>query len=65
MNKMISTAANFLELAKKEGKLEPLNGEKHIASIKVMNEHLEDARREYKMKEIRSIEAAAKAILTV
>jgi hypothetical protein len=65
MSKIISTTASLLALAKAEGKVEPLNNQKHIASIKVMNEHLEDARREYKMKEMRSIEAASKAILTV
>ena len=65
MHKMISTTANFLALAKSEGNVMSLNEKKHIASIKVMNDHLEEARREYKMKEMRSIDAAAKAILTV
>jgi hypothetical protein len=65
MSKLISTSADFIKIARSEGKVESLNDKNHIDSIKIMNDHLENARREYKMKEMRSIDAAAKAILTV
>lgn len=60
----ISTSESFMSELQKEGKIETLNEPKHLEAIQVMNEHLENTRREFKVKEMKSIEAASKSILT-
>jgi len=64
MKIQFSTSHEFIAKAKKEGKIESLNSQEDIQAMEKMNEHLDQARREFKVKELRSIEAASKAILT-
>jgi len=65
MNKSLSITAAFLDSAKNDGKIETLNTTKHVEVIAVMNKQLEHARRDFKLKEMQSMESASKAILTV
>jgi hypothetical protein len=62
--KKISTSESFLAELQEAGKIETLNESKHLKIIQNMNDHLENTRREFKIKEMKSIEAASKSILT-
>lgn len=61
----ISTSETFLSNYEKDGLVITLNEPKHLKAIQVMNRHLENSRREFKVKEIKSIESAANSILTI
>ncbi|MCK9452746.1 MAG: hypothetical protein M0Q90_13720 [Bacteroidales bacterium] len=65
MNKSLSITASLLDSAKKAGRLETLNSITHVKVITEMNNQLEHARRDYKIKEMQSMESASKAILTM
>jgi len=64
MKKQISISEKLISALKKKGAVEQLNKQEHITLIESMNLNLEEVRREYKIKEVKSIEASAKAILT-
>lgn len=61
----ISISESFISAMDKEGKIETLNEQKHLDAIETMNHHLENTRRDFKVKEMKSIEAASKSILTI
>ncbi|MDY0104976.1 MAG: hypothetical protein RBS07_18735 [Lentimicrobium sp.] len=65
MNKSLSITASLIRSAKSEGKLVTLNTADHVKLITEMNKQLETARRDYKIKEMQSMESASKAILTI
>jgi len=65
MNKSLSITASLIRSAKLEGKLVTLNTADHVKVITEMNKQLESARRDYKIKEMQSMESASKAILTI
>lgn len=64
MKKQISISEKLISALREKGGVEELNKQKHIRLIELMNINLEEVRREYKIKEVKSIEASAKAILT-
>jgi hypothetical protein len=65
MSKKISISEQMIIHSEQEGRLEQLNKTHHIGLMEKMNNDLEEFRREYKVKESRSIEASSKSILTV
>jgi hypothetical protein len=65
MRKKISISDQMITNSKQEGRLEQLNKAEHIRLMEEMNNDLEEFRRDYKVKESRSIEASSKSILTV
>jgi len=46
-------------------KKERLNKPEHIKAIEEMNKHLEEYRREFKVKQFKSIESAKQAYITI
>ncbi|MCO5262764.1 MAG: hypothetical protein M9901_07795 [Lentimicrobium sp.] len=65
MSKKISISDQMITNSEQEGRLEQLNKAEHIRLMEEMNNDLEEFRRDYKVKESRSIEASSKSILTV
>jgi len=65
MNKSLSITDSLIKSAKTKGKLESLNTAVHVEVITEMNKQLESARRDYKIKEMKSMESASRAILTI
>ncbi len=65
MRKSPSVTSTLINRASKDGNLEKLNNKEHVEIIREMNKNLESARREYKIKEIQSIDSASKAVLTI
>lgn len=65
MNKSLSITASLLDSAKKAGRIETLNSTTDVKVITEMNNQLEHARRDFKYKEMKSMESASKAILTM
>ncbi len=63
MIKRISKTEAIKAKLKKEGKVTYLNKAKHIKAIDSMNRQLEEARREYQIKDRNSQMSAAKVIL--
>ena len=60
----VSRTEAFKAKLKSEGKVTFLNSEQHIAAIIAMNKRLESARREFQIKDRKSINEAASIILT-
>jgi len=65
MSRKISISEEIIRQSEQEGRLEQLNKAEHIGLMESMNKDLEEFRREYKVKESRSIEASSRVILTV
>lgn len=60
----ISTTESLLKSLSEKGMVERLNEPADLKCIQEMNRNLVDARREFKFKELKSIEAASKSVLT-
>jgi len=65
MEHKVNTSDFLLMKLRKEGKMEQLNTKAYIKTIQKMNERLENHRRDFKVKEMNSIESASKSILIV
>ena len=65
MIKKVSKTNSLFAQLKKEGKVTPLNEEKHDQAIEEMNKELEESRRAYKVKDRESQTSAANVILNV
>jgi len=63
MEHKVNTSDQLLIKLREEGKIEQLNTEVYIENIRKMNERLENHRRDFKVKEMNSIESASKSIL--
>ncbi|MDD3701364.1 MAG: hypothetical protein WCR58_10475 [Bacteroidales bacterium] len=62
--KSLSKTESILQDIRKSGKVETLNTSEHINIISEMNANLEEARRNYRIKEMKSAEAASKVLIT-
>jgi len=65
METKVNTSDSLLEKMRIDEKMELLNKGIYLELIKKMNTHLESHRRDYKVKEVKSIESASKSILLV
>lgn len=65
MEHKVNTSDFLLMKLRKEGKMEQLNTKAYIETIQKMNERLANHRRDFKVKEMNSIESASKSILIV